>query len=119
MTNYKVLQNTFKAHGIDKVRLRLPQRPVGVLLVSNDANERLFDSLADSRVHGRATQQPLPVDRLVKCKMQDNLEFLQWLKKYWDMNFPGGEYDPVARRKGGAIEARECGVVVHLVHVEH
>lgn len=32
--------------------------------------------------------------------MQDNLEFLQWLKKYWDMNFPGGEYDAVARRKG-------------------
>ncbi|KAK4699427.1 hypothetical protein P7C70_g6834, partial [Phenoliferia sp. Uapishka_3] len=32
--------------------------------------------------------------------MQDNLEFLQWLKKYWDLNFPGGEYDPVGRRKG-------------------
>lgn len=30
--------------------------------------------------------------------MQDNLEFLQWLKRFWDMNFPGGEYDAVARR---------------------
>lgn len=26
---------------------------------------------------------------LVKCKMQDNLEFLQWTKKYWDQYFPG------------------------------
>ncbi|GAA5858257.1 hypothetical protein JCM8547_004623 [Rhodosporidiobolus lusitaniae] len=63
--NFRILQNSFKAHGIDK---------------------------------------PIPVDRLVRCKMQDNLEFLQWLKKYWDLNFPGGEYDPVARRgaAGGA-----------------
>ncbi|KAI8974696.1 calponin homology domain-containing protein [Pilobolus umbonatus] len=40
------------------------------------------------------------VDRLVKCKLQDNLEFMQWVKKYWDLNYPGGEYDAVARRKG-------------------
>lgn len=40
------------------------------------------------------------MDKLIKCKMQDNLEFLQWLKKYWDAHFPGGEYDPVARRNG-------------------
>jgi len=32
--------------------------------------------------------------------MQDNLEFLQWSKRYWDQYFPGGEYDAVARRKG-------------------
>lgn len=35
----------------------------------------------------------------MKCKMQDNLEFLQWTKRYWDQFFPGGEYDAVARRK--------------------
>lgn len=34
--------------------------------------------------------------------MQDNLEFLQWTKKYWDQYFPGGDYDPLARRKGQA-----------------
>ncbi|TNY18131.1 RP/EB family microtubule-associated protein [Rhodotorula diobovata] len=59
LANFRVLQNSFKVHGIDK---------------------------------------PIPVDRLVRCKMQDNLEFLQWLKRFWDMNFPGGEYDAVARR---------------------
>lgn len=32
--------------------------------------------------------------------MQDNLEFLQWTKRYWDQYFPGGEYDAVARRRG-------------------
>lgn len=42
----------------------------------------------------------VPIDRLVKCKMQDNLEFLQWCKKYWDQYFPGGEYDAHGRRGG-------------------
>lgn len=32
--------------------------------------------------------------------MQDNLEFLQWSKRYWDQYYPGGEYDAVGRRKG-------------------
>jgi len=32
--------------------------------------------------------------------MQDNLEFLQWTKRYWDQYFPGGEYDAVGRRRG-------------------
>ncbi|PHH83470.1 hypothetical protein CDD82_429 [Ophiocordyceps australis] len=64
--NFKVLQNTFTKHQIDK---------------------------------------PIPVEALVKCKMQDNLEFLQWTKKFWDNNFPDHEYDPVARRKGSALPA--------------
>lgn len=32
--------------------------------------------------------------------MQDNLEFLQWSKRYWDQYYPGGEYDALGRRKG-------------------
>lgn len=31
--------------------------------------------------------------------MQDNLEFLQWTKRYWDQYYPGGDYDAPARRK--------------------
>ncbi|ROT36069.1 EB1-like domain-containing protein [Sodiomyces alkalinus F11] len=62
--NFKILQNAFAKHQIDK---------------------------------------PIPVTALVKCKMQDNLEFLQWTKKFWDLNFPDHEYDAVARRKGGAL----------------
>ncbi|KAJ3415394.1 hypothetical protein HDV05_004988 [Chytridiales sp. JEL 0842] len=46
--------------------------------------------------------QHIPVERLIKCKFQDNLEFLQWMKKYWDQYYPGGQYDALARRKGDA-----------------
>ncbi len=34
----------------------------------------------------------------MKGKYQDNLEFLQWIKRYFDLHYPGGEYDAVARR---------------------
>ncbi|KAK8869555.1 hypothetical protein IAR55_000122 [Kwoniella newhampshirensis] len=44
--------------------------------------------------------KPIPVDRLVKCKMQDNLEFLQWMKKYWDTNSRGEGYDAQGRAGG-------------------
>lgn len=37
--------------------------------------------------------------------MQDNLEFLQWSKRYWDQYFPGHEYDAVARRKAAGAAA--------------
>jgi microtubule-associated protein, RP/EB family len=30
------------------------------------------------------------VDKLIKLKFQDNLEFLQWMKKFWDANYDGG-----------------------------
>ncbi|CAO3598297.1 unnamed protein product [Absidia cylindrospora] len=61
--NFKVLQNTFDKHKVDKI---------------------------------------IPVDKLMKCRFQDNLEFMQWMKRFWDQNFPGGAYNPLARRKGGA-----------------
>lgn len=35
--------------------------------------------------------------------MQDNLDFLQWTKKFWDQYYPGGDYDAVARRKGAPV----------------
>ncbi|KAI2615231.1 calponin homology domain-containing protein [Hypoxylon sp. NC1633] len=62
--NFKVLQNTFTKHQVDK---------------------------------------PIPVEALTKCKMQDNLEFLQWTKRFWDQYYPGGDYDALARRKGNAL----------------
>ncbi|KOS18468.1 Microtubule integrity protein mal3 [Escovopsis weberi] len=62
--NFKILQNCFTKHQIDK---------------------------------------PIPVEALVKCKMQDNLEFLQWTKRFWDLNYPDHEYDAVARRKGSGL----------------
>lgn len=70
LQNYKVLQNSFTAHKIDK---------------------------------------PIPVKDLVRCKMQDNLEFIQWLRKFWESNFPGGPYDAIGRR-GGAGEAANISI---------
>ncbi|KAM3068677.1 microtubule integrity protein mal3 [Clarireedia jacksonii] len=60
LQNFKILQNCFTRHQIDR------------------------------NIH---------VEQLVKCKMQDNLEFLQWTKRYWDQFFPGGDYDAVGRRR--------------------
>merc|ERR1719431_522364 len=31
----------------------------------------------------------VPVDRLVKARFQDNFEFLQWFKKFFDANYDG------------------------------
>jgi len=45
----------------------------------------------------------VPVTKLVKCRMQDNLEFTQWLKRYWDSYYPGGVYDAHGRLHGAGI----------------
>ncbi|XP_067835999.1 microtubule-associated protein RP/EB family member 2 isoform X1 [Heptranchias perlo] len=42
----------------------------------------------------------IPVERLVKGRFQDNLEFIQWFKKFFDANYDGKEYDPVLARQG-------------------
>lgn len=62
LSNFKILQNVFTKHSIER---------------------------------------SVPVEALIKCRMQDNLEFLQWTKRYWDQYYPGGEYDAIGRRKAG------------------
>lgn len=37
--------------------------------------------------------QIIPVDRLVKGRFQDNFEFIQWFKKFFDANYDGRPYD--------------------------
>lgn len=41
----------------------------------------------------------IAVERLVKGKFQDNFEFVQWFKKFFDANYDGKEYDPQAARQ--------------------
>ena len=41
------------------------------------------------------------VDKLIKAKYADNLEFCQWLKKYHDLHWSGEPYDPSTRRSAG------------------
>ena len=40
------------------------------------------------------------MDKLIKGRFQDNFEFLQWFKKFFDANYDGQEYDPMAARDG-------------------
>ena len=37
---------------------------------------------------------------MVKGRFQDNFEFVQWFKKFFDANYDGSEYDPVNARGG-------------------
>jgi len=48
------------------------------------------------------------VDKLVKAKHQDNLEFCQWIKNFWDTKYNGEPYDAVARREQ-AVKAYKAG----------
>lgn len=45
-------------------------------------------------------EKVIPVEKLVKGRFQDNFEFVQWFKKFFDANYNGAEYDAVAAREG-------------------
>mmetsp|Transcript_32861 Transcript_32861/g.71713 ORF Transcript_32861/g.71713 Transcript_32861/m.71713 type:complete len:332 (-) Transcript_32861:86-1081(-) len=47
----------------------------------------------------------IDVDKLIRGKYQDNLEFLQWMKCYWErQGGPGrSDYDPVQSREGRPV----------------
>lgn len=82
--NFKVLQNIFEKHKID--------------------NHIPVERLIKSKVRAAPFNHHLYV-----FQFQDNLEFLQWLKKYWDQYYPGGTYDALARRKGAASRKAAAG----------
>lgn len=44
--------------------------------------------------------QIVPIDKLVKGRFQDNFEFLQWFKKFFDANYSGESYDALGMRGG-------------------
>uniref|UniRef100_H0XMQ4 End-binding protein 1 n=1 Tax=Otolemur garnettii TaxID=30611 RepID=H0XMQ4_OTOGA len=45
----------------------------------------------------------IPVDKLAKGKFQDNFEFVQRFKKFFDANYDRKNYDPVAARQETAV----------------
>ncbi|XP_041484892.1 microtubule-associated protein RP/EB family member 1-like isoform X2 [Lytechinus variegatus] len=45
----------------------------------------------------------IPIQKLVNGKFQDNFEFAQWFKKFFDANYSGQEYDAVAARGGASV----------------
>lgn len=49
--------------------------------------------------------KPIYIEKLVKAKYQDNLEFLQWMKHFFDCKYGGQPYNATERRakgKGGS-----------------
>lgn len=43
------------------------------------------------------------MDKLIKGRFQDNFEFLQWFKKFFDANFDGSPYDALEARGGEVL----------------
>ncbi len=52
--------------------------------------------------------QNVDVPKLVRAKYQDNLEFMQWFKRFYELNSPALDYDPVATRAGGRGAPGAC-----------
>jgi len=45
----------------------------------------------------------IPIDKLIKGRFQDNFEFLQWFKKFFDANYDGRDYDAGGARDGAPM----------------
>ena len=45
----------------------------------------------------------IDVDKLTKARPLDNLEFIQWMKSFFDKNYSGEPYNALERRKGQNI----------------
>ncbi|XP_067630029.1 microtubule-associated protein RP/EB family member 1 isoform X3 [Eurosta solidaginis] len=50
-----------------------------------------------------AVDKIIPIDKLIKGRFQDNFEFLQWFKKFFDANYDGRDYDASAARDGAPM----------------
>jgi RP/EB family microtubule-associated protein len=61
------------------------------------ANYKLLQQAFDrQQVH-----KHIEVEKLIKAKYQDNLEFFQWFKRFFDLNCRGGaDYPALEKRKG-------------------
>lgn len=92
--NYKILQGVFNRLKIDKVRG--------------------CHCCRCGCTHGSCGgAQHIEVEKLVRAKYQDNLEFMQWMKRYFDLTASVPEvYDPVSRRNVGK-GAHPCLALLH------
>lgn len=45
----------------------------------------------------------IPIDKLIKGRFQDNFEFLQWFKKFFDANYDGRAYDALGTRENAPM----------------
>jgi len=66
-------------------------------------NYKVLQCLFDKR----QITKHVDVPKLCRCKPLDNLEFLQWIKRYFDLHYGGHEYDATGRRGGKAVAMKE------------
>lgn len=55
-------------------------------------------------VFAGCSSQHIDVTKLIRAKYQDNLEFMQWMKNFFDHNCSTTEYDALERRAKGRGE---------------
>ncbi|XP_060662349.1 microtubule-associated protein RP/EB family member 1-like [Drosophila nasuta] len=48
----------------------------------------------------KIVKKEIPVERLIKSRFQDNFEFLQWFRKFFNANYNGRAYNALAARDG-------------------
>lgn len=74
-----------------------------VKFASNQEHEFITNwKILQKAFKAAGVDKQIPVERLVKGKFQDNFEFVQWFKRFFDANYsgPDPEYDPVKARHG-------------------
>jgi len=57
--------------------------------------------LLQAMLEKKGVEKHIEVDKLMRAKYQDNLENMQWFKSFFEKNYSGQPYDPVARRAKG------------------
>eukprot|EP00698_Gefionella_okellyi_P025950 TRINITY_DN972_c0_g1_i2.p1 TRINITY_DN972_c0_g1~~TRINITY_DN972_c0_g1_i2.p1 ORF type:complete len:264 (-),score=77.58 TRINITY_DN972_c0_g1_i2:70-861(-) len=75
------------------------------------ANYKVLQSIFDKF----SIDRHVPVDKLIKAKYQDNLEFLQWMKRFYDTHAGGAAYNAAERRKQAGGKAAKSSAKIPSV----
>eukprot|EP00037_Helgoeca_nana_P013681 m.126179 g.126179 ORF g.126179 m.126179 type:complete len:272 (+) comp22173_c0_seq2:22-837(+) len=106
--NYTKVENLCSAAAYCQFMDQLFPGSVNIKKVKFDANQdyQYIDNfkLLQSAFRKKGVDKVIPVERLCKGRFQDNFEFAQWFKKFFDANSSDKEqYDPAARRGGQKV----------------
>lgn len=67
----------------------------------------------------RVHVQIIPIDKLVKGRFQDNFEFVQWFKKFFDANYQGQDIEAYNALEARGGEALGCGTGSNVPRSAH
>jgi RP/EB family microtubule-associated protein len=69
---------------------------------NNEYDYRINWKVLQASFNKHKVTKNIDVEKLMKCRLQDNLELLQWFKRYWNENKDfNHQYDANYRRKSG------------------